>query len=142
MADSFSDRREDKKMREIKFRAWYKPLGKMIEPNRLEHINFEVKVIGVYIDMDDRGFHKLRMSDFELMQYTGLKDRYGKEIYEGDICRDSLGWVFVVKWDAECARFIGTHSKPRGDTYICYIDRTPLVEIIGNICENPKLLTA
>lgn len=73
-------------------------------------------------------------------QYTGLPDRYGKEIYKGDICRDSLGWVFVVEWDNDGSRFIGRHSKPRGDTYICYVGREPAVEVIGNIYDNPELL--
>lgn len=61
-------------------------------------------------------------------------------IYEGDLCIDSLGWVFAVTWDNENARFIGRHSKPMGDTYICYVDRQPKVEIIGNIHDHPELL--
>lgn len=63
-------------------------------------------------------------------------------IYEGDICIDSLGWVFEVIWDNDNARFIGRHSKSRGDTYVCYIGRQPKVEIIGNIHDHPELLNA
>jgi uncharacterized phage protein (TIGR01671 family) len=73
-------------------------------------------------------------------QCTGLPDKNGKEIYEGNILRDSLAWVFAVEWDADCARFIGRHTKPRGDTYICYVDREPKAEIIGNIYEDGDLL--
>lgn len=73
-------------------------------------------------------------------QHTGLKDKNGKEIYEGDILIDSLGWVFTVEWDTDNARFLGRHAKPRGDTYICYVGREPKAEIIGSIFDNPELL--
>lgn len=73
-------------------------------------------------------------------QYAGLKDKNGKEIYEGDILRDSLGWICVVEWDNDNARFLGRHTKSRGDTYICYVGREPKSEIIGNIHDNPELL--
>lgn len=124
---------------QLKFKAYYKPLKVMLQPEQIESINLETKVLGVYMKMDGKGYHKLRMSDFELLPYTGLKDKHGKEIYEGDICRDSLGWVFAVEWD-EDGRFIGKHSKPRGDAYICYVGREPAVEVIGNRWDNPELL--
>jgi hypothetical protein len=73
-------------------------------------------------------------------QYTGLKDKNENMIYKDDILRDSLGWTFAVEWDNDNARFLGRHTKPRGDTYICYVGREPKSEIIGNIYENPELL--
>ena len=75
-----------------------------------------------------------------LGQCTGLKDKRGKLIFEGDICRDSMDWAFKVIWDCGNVRFIGRHHKARGDTYICYVGREPAVEIIGNIYDNPDLL--
>ena len=61
-------------MREIKFRAWDKKLSKMF---KLENcINFEISDL-----YDPRPQHE----DLIVMQYTGLKDKNGKEIYEGDI---------------------------------------------------------
>lgn len=65
-------------------------------------------------------------------RYTGLTDKNDKGIFEGDICKDSLGHVFVVEWDAKNARFIGC-AKTNGERYITYIGREPKVEIIGNI---------
>ena len=75
-------------------------------------------------------------------QYTGLKDKNGVKIFEGDILKDSLGWVCLVKWDDSNGRFLGYHKKPRGDTYVCYVGREPASEVIGNIHDNPELMEA
>jgi uncharacterized phage protein (TIGR01671 family) len=73
-------------------------------------------------------------------QDTGLNDENGKRIFKGDILEDSCGWIFEVIWDDENGRFLGRHSKPRGDTYICYVGREPKCVVIGNIHDNPELL--
>lgn len=73
-------------------------------------------------------------------QYTGLRDKNGKKIYEGDILRGSNGsingyeWPFrlEVKWDKDKCKF----TVPTWG----YIDSTHYYEVIGNIYDNPKLL--
>jgi len=89
-------------MREIKFRVWDKDNQKMWD--RID-LNFCMKYGQIYIDNDyikELGISK----NVELMQYTGLKDKNGKEIYEGDIiemqhCDECNGLKAVVKryWD-------------------------------------------
>lgn len=71
-------------------------------------------------------------------RYTGLTDRNKQKIFEHDVCKDSLGTLFVVEWDAENARFIGFTIE--NERRIIYISREPRVEVIGNIHDNPDLL--
>lgn len=119
--------------REIKFRAWdgtemYTPIigqdGKIYRSDR----DFED---GNYAPHDD------------LMQYTGLKDRNGKEIYEGDVLEFPEGDRHEVNYDNMVASFMLTQRKP-GATYSNGFDMIDAHEsqVIGNIYENPELLEA
>ena len=118
-------------MRKIKFRAWdgFKIIYDFWIDSKtgIPHQQW-------YEDMD-------RISGAKIMQYTGLKDKKGREIYEGDIFKTSYGstkFLSVVEWDEINARFLGfTLERERK---ILYVGREPAVEVIGNIYENPELL--
>lgn len=137
-------------MREIKFRAYHKKLKEMFI---VKGIDFLVITNGtneisnlhlVKIDVPDKyGIH-CRLDEVELLQFTGLKDKNGKEVYEGYIIKTSCECgdrVAEVKWDKYDAGF-----EPFGDFVICLsqhcngkIDRKE-IKVIGSIYENPELL--
>lgn len=72
-------------------------------------------------------------------QYTGLTDKNGKRIFEGDICEDARGFRFAVAWDEDNARFLG-RGYGKQQEYARYVGQEPAVMVIGNIHDNPELL--
>jgi len=111
-------------MRIIKFRAW--------EKENL-FVNFEG---AMHYDVVAQTYFGewLFDNDYELMQYTGLKDKDGFEIYEGDIIkRLSYTKPFIVE-------FILGSFVLTGDTDTLDFIQTKKVEVIGNIYENKELL--
>ena len=71
-------------------------------------------------------------------QYTGLTDKNGKKIFEGDIIRDEDGDAMVVKWQTEGAVFV---LEPEPYVSVHFYDTLPSkIEVIGNIYDNPELM--
>ena len=128
-------------MREIKFRAWLKEDKKMVNVETMDFTDKSMQylkrseIINAYIlrrESDD---------DVELMQYTGVKDKNGKEIYEGDILffRDENMKYIVVQQDA--AFIIKSIEIRKYSEKMCWLDDTEICcEIVGNIYENKNLL--
>lgn len=82
-----------------------------------------------------------------LMQYTGLKDRYGKEIYEGDILKgfSEMTPVYKILWNETSPRLYGKISESfyewgSLERFFEIAPRYGEIEVIGNIYENPELL--
>nr|DAF89160.1 MAG TPA: YopX protein [Podoviridae sp. ctP1X6] len=127
-------------MREIKFRAWHKEKKEIVD---VEEIDFMNKVIN-YIDNDyENNRQEIRgayFEDIELMQYTGLKDKNNKEIYEGDVLsngNDEKPYKVIFENGSFRAEFEGDFEE-----YSFYlIDIVAQhCEIVGNIYQNPELL--
>ena len=122
--------------REIKFRAYHKERKEIFE---IASIDFEEKKAALM-----NGIIKLLNVDFkqfELLQYTGLKDENSKEIYEGDILffRDE-NTKYVVVWQ-DAAFIIKSIEIRKYSEEMCWLDDTEICcEIVGNIYENKNLL--
>lgn len=118
-------------MKEIKFRVY----DKRNWTNKMKYSKMEV-----YDDMVAFRFGHFdgELEDLILMQYTGLKDKNGKEIYEGDIVLYNYTMIGVVYYDEAKTSYI---LKPLNKTssYEVLGLSTPL-EVIGNIYEDPDLL--
>ena len=127
-------------MRKIEFRAWLKKDKKMVE---VKSIHFGTKniVYSVKENSDRWGFITSKFDDCKLMQFTGLTDKNGKQIFEGDILRlCDATYPCEIYWSG-----IGWAFK-RNDKRVDYNYGSSLVidcekmQVIGNIYDNPELL--
>ena len=134
-------------MREIKFRVWDVDETTMSVPFGWD--------TSTTVDFSKWSMSKLDVGDnsrFALMQYTGLKDKNGREIYEGDIVstRSDSVEIYAVKWMPHLAEYV-FHDKTCNHTEWQYAMSQVIEykdcllgewEVIGNIYENPELLDA
>ena len=124
-----------------KFRAWHNELGRMMS---ISDMWFNVDSLGE-IGLNDavmNDYITVSPDEIELMQSTGLKDKNGKEIFEGDIV-DYKGREAVVKWHGSYASFIYRFVdglKERVSEWDPLFLACYHFEVIGNIYENPEFL--
>lgn len=118
-------------MREIKFRAWEKELKEMI---KVEGIKYNPKQVIINPDGPWR-----TIDEVDLMQYTGLKDKNGAEIYEGDILQTTYPTSPGAKPLYKVVEWIVGHSYTGFNITNQRNNHIPR-EIVGNIYENGELL--
>lgn len=123
-----------------RFRAWDKEFKEMVQVDALV---FDEQIIKV--TYKNGNVVKEDLKNYVLMQSTGLRDKSGKEIFEGDILKvtNLASWLEVVSFNEKKAMFVSKETKRE-------VEETPLydlfntdifeVEIIGNIHTNPELL--
>ena len=129
-------------MREIKFRAYDPALG-MCE---VKSINFDSQTL--WVSNGSNMLYELSFENSPPIEYTGLKDKNGKEIYEGDICNFFIEHYFPdriepwhpeirdIEWNPECGAWWPFADNDDGMPY----PKAKNCEIIGNIYENSELL--
>lgn len=115
--------------RQIKFRVWGCVTKNMLNYDEISH--WSLKSLNVEMDYNIN----------KLMQSTGLKDRDGVEIYEGDVLGSPGGFPVpartIVKFDQKNGKFISTAIT---GSYIINAGAFREMAVVGNIYENPELL--
>lgn len=122
-------------MRDIKFRAWDNHEQVWMRRND-----------ALFLSANTKGIYNLRKMDGKtivVMQYTGLKDKNGVEIYERDIivhAPEYMSWPITLQiiWDALEARYISIDAEGNVYPYAHAVAKDN--EVIGNIYENGDLL--
>jgi len=130
-------------MREIKFRAWDKKRKVIVNPDK-----FYLDINYIYVNNKDGSGYWIKEDDYVLMQYTGLKDKNNKEIYEGDIVKIiySMSWMKIPEIIVEQVKLVNGAFMPfywlrKDEDYeIDYLVNLATVEVVGNVFENPELL--
>ena len=124
-------------MRELKFRVWDKRYKRYVKPYA---VCLDGRAIAITEPSND-----LETLDSEraiIEQYTGLKDKNGQKIYEGDIVLDCYDGedTFIVEWDKDTASFILTDTEHILNVSFDNFYPDKYLEVIGNIHENKELL--
>ena len=125
-----------------KYRAWLKEENEMIEVDTMNWFDDEFESIG------DGVKFLCEANKIELMQATGLYDKNGNEIFEGDILKvanNDSSWFEVVKYDHDKAMFISKevnlkYEVPETPLYDLFSPYLFKVEVIGNIWEDGDLI--
>lgn len=154
--------------RELKFRAWIKDEGEMRYPSSDRYIKFNgdcYYIVRNLANSRKQIFQRENPDNIELMQYTGIKDRTGKEIYEGDIvelvggtcnylpCGDYSYHKFVIGDKMVVQNLKSGFTLARLNLVNNYFpnivgkvnnydfwNHHRSLKIVGNIFENPELL--
>jgi hypothetical protein len=138
-------------MRDIKFRGWHSTQKKMYSAEQMANDQLTLLPTGEFINVNGRSTSLSMIypkDKFIPLQCTGLKDKNGKEIYEGDLVRQKQKFadgyqIFLIAWghigwfpELKARKLEKMMHKIEGENDADWEQ----FEVIGNIYENPELL--
>lgn len=123
-------------MREIKFRGKRIDNGEWVYGDIELPRNREAAIIHCYLD-DGNYNRKYEVQKESVGQFTGLYDKNGKEIYEGDVVKAESLWfekecTMIVSWKEDTGRWFMYYTKNHGYLYPQDLEE---IEVVGNIHE-------
>ena len=134
-------------MRKIKFRGkvmWngnHKFSGDWVYGYYRNNDNGNAFITETVDDFDNYIFDEIEIDENTVGQFTGLKDKNGKEIYEGDILKiDKEDYKYIVKFYSGCFVTVNKYDEHYEQAKALGSLFTLEIEIIGNIYDNPELL--
>ena len=122
-------------MRTIKFRAWHKQRKEMLPVIDIEYLMTNGSLITNYKDFVDNIYPNI-------MQFTGLLDKNGVEVFEGDVVKSNSHKPTTFKIEFIEGGFCATQSEHNYplDINHFYPSTGCMIEVIGNIFQHPHLL--
>lgn len=114
--------------REIKFRSW--------DRKRKQFVTCRNDSAGVSSSTDYLGRQSVKAPGYQVLQlFIGIRDGLGQDIYEGDLLEDADGNIGVV--ESVPGHFVIRHNDGSSD----FIAERNIFTVVGNVYENPKLLS-
>ena len=128
-------------MKEFKMKAWLKKENKMVSIIGID-FNYEYIRYSENDELFDSNYKTAEFKNIELLQYIGMKDKKGIEIYEGDVVRvpdvaDSRkSFNGYVEYENDRAEFVINLLDGLEETFYC-CNQSERIKVLGNIYENP-----
>lgn len=132
--------------RELKFRAWDKGINKWL--CHYESIGgFDLMGECVLFGEWAKELPSMeRWDDVIIMQFTGLKDKNGKQLYDQDIIQTDQGTLFIIEFNQQEMQWVlyqtndGSHRDLQGELFALKAYMTPNITLKGNCYQHPELL--